>query len=122
MAQCSVCKSETELFDSGVPVCPSCYNEKPRRGERMVRYEPESEIEERPPETRGSSPIWRARIEDRKEKTMIAKYGLLFVFIGALLALVFGISEIIRKIRNLPDAGGRLLERVRLFCELLPLD
>jgi hypothetical protein len=24
MAQCYQCKAETELYDSGIPVCPSC--------------------------------------------------------------------------------------------------
>ena len=24
MAQCSQCKTETELYDRGIPVCPSC--------------------------------------------------------------------------------------------------
>jgi len=60
MAHCSVCKSETELFDSGSPICLACDNKKSSRGKRMARNEREfemdgaaSETEESPPTLKG---------------------------------------------------------------------
>jgi hypothetical protein len=104
MAQCSVCKSETELFDRGVSICPSCDNKKQSRSERMARYERESEIEERPSEP---------RIEDPTEKGLIARYGLLFVIIGAFLASAFAIDWSVRKIQNAAAAVAAQLRALR---------
>ena len=48
MAQCNICKTETELYYSGVPICIACATDKGGAGDRHSQHQPKATLRDLP--------------------------------------------------------------------------